>query len=1219
MDSALYQKLYNCICPPEKSGGSAVMQSAKIQDLLTDDVVRVLREENEKLKKQLQKKDEIIDELERGEKPKRATRKRDVQTYTYVNLLKAFKTDTGKLFGHPDAKKRAKQDIDDSFYKYDPFESAFDRNQRTGNVKYQEYQKRFIEDWSVSAQKLVILYYGVGSGKTLVALNCAEQFVEITKNSSVYFLLPASLVLNTILEFFKFGVDPRRKDASGDYIYNFVSYQQMLRTNVNFNPRSLLIIDEAHNLRNLKTKEIMEKVSARKFVATGTFSLVGNKLSEILQKNADKFLRTIMMTGTLFVNSSQDLEPLISIGYNKTPYLDIEYEKYKILQADEKAFKTYYEGLISFYRIPSTNPRFPKVKYHFVPVRSSLPDLLPINKDPYYLSSRNDGVEEKVKWVVDFLNNRPNEKTLIYSQFLDLSLRKLMTGLDKAKIKYGFISGELSQSEKMNIVSQYNKDEIRVLLFTLSIKEGISFRETNNIIVFAPYWNYAILEQIIARGIRLTSHDAGNKALVNVYHLVATSNSELDKNGVRVNQWFKDANDVMNADIKKYVKDEKRFAQPLGSRDIDLYNRMFNKQGEINTFEKRLLALPSFENVNNVENNDFIKFYNEEVIKLQDTLGKLPTNKQLIELKRKLYTDFYKDAIKKIEARLGTFDTVRLREKRNPDLVEQVDETKFGDKTEEIKKIISKPKYTLESLFALFGISKKDITQYQAFFTPMDHVQQIIDQSGIQNDKSAEIRVLEPTAGIGNVFRALLKLPNRDNFLMDANELYGPFYQIGRTLFEGVDNIKWYNDDFYTYAQKYNYHYILGNPPFNLRTQIKKIEYREDPADKRKKIEEIKKVDATLYDIDFVAKAYNMLYTGGMLSMIISDRFQRDTSNRFKVFNLYLDEIKRVKGKVIISEVGEFKQADKEATTKAQETKYGMVCITLEKLEDFEMDLENIKRAGKIFDEDAVDELRGNKSLISEVRAVAKQKGFKVNANIREIKGDRDALNNLLDVVKTTDADKLEELVATSKPKAKRRKPRAQLEGKGSGTSKGEKIDVEPVESVVQEVDESDFTPVAPTARPSTPASGEPSRRRTSSVSAFTRPTDIFASNIKATTVSEDVDEYMRTVIDAEFGDINDIKTRTKIIQSFKKFNEKYYPSPEPPLIPQWVFNRKNIPTANDIIKIIYLIAVIKHRGGEPTRKELFQTIVYLSTDVYAPIEQHDYFQKTIAGMPIPW
>jgi len=264
-------------------------------------LVAKMQLENEKLTNKLA---DALEDNETGAKRKRKVKSFDA--YDILNLNKFLRTQD-EVFLNPEV------------YEYDEDKTAFDKFLKKNPNYYREYQKKFIEDWSVSSQECVILYYGVGSGKTMIAVNCAEQFAVLNPNSSVYFLVPASLVFGTIKEMYRRGIDPNRKNDNGDYIYYFVSYQQFLNTDLIFQPNSLLIVDEIHNLRNFYTMAITEKMSARKWKKTENFSLVGTKLGITLLQNENKFLRTIFMTGTLFVNSQYDLEPIISIGYKKTP------------------------------------------------------------------------------------------------------------------------------------------------------------------------------------------------------------------------------------------------------------------------------------------------------------------------------------------------------------------------------------------------------------------------------------------------------------------------------------------------------------------------------------------------------------------------------------------------------------------------------------------------------------------------------------------------------------------------------------------------------------------------------------------------------------------------------------------------------------------------------------------------------------------------------------
>jgi len=868
-----------------------------------------LEEENKILKEEIEKLRAENEEL----KDERRQKKGDVPIFDYTvsNLFRFFKTQDYKLI-HPE------------LYEYDDELTSFEKNSKNEKY-YRDYQKEFIKKWSLSSQELVFLYYGVGSGKTLIAVNCAEQFVSLNENSFVYFLTPASLVLNTIKEMYQRGIDAARKNKDGEYIYYFVSYQQLLRSDFEFKDNSLLIIDEAHNLRNFKTKTISEKVSARKYLKTENYSIVGNKLSLKLLEADNKFVRCIFLSGTLFVNGPEDIESIISIGYKKKPLLDANLNEYLTIQTDKKLFQQYYDGLMSFYRIPDDAPEFPRKKYHIELIQSKTKSY-ERGKDAYYVNSRRDSAIDKIKWIIEFLGKHLNEKTLIYSQFLSKSLEDLMEILDRNKIKYGVITGNDNITQKMEIVRQYNDNEIKILLFTLAIKEGISFKETNNFIAIDPYWNYAIFEQVLARGIRLNSHHLGRKSTINIYLLVGVPDTENDI----ILKWKKEADYIFNNDIKTFIEpvdEDGKIKNPklpdISVRDIYMYNKMLNKQEKINVFEIKLKDVKKFEDTITIENNEFVQEYQLYFIKAEKE-GKIYSKAQKNTIKRQLYKVYQQKQIELVNKKFPKFsDDPNFKKNRNPELTKLLNSDKGAE--DKIRGLL-KNKRPLDEIFTIFNIDKKVLTEYQAFFTPENECRYLVEYSGLEKDKRDKIFILEPTAGIGNIITEVLKLNNKQNFFIDCNELNDIFFTIGKTIFEDIENVFYYNFDFVIYRQKYNYDYILGNPPFNLRTQIN-ITIKG----------ELQKVDTTLYDIDFVEYAYELLNKDGILCFIISNRWLYDSSPRFEKFRNKVELLNEKYGDEVIffKTIGEFKQTDKTKTAKLQETKQNMVILKLKKIENF--------------------------------------------------------------------------------------------------------------------------------------------------------------------------------------------------------------------------------------------------------------------------------------------
>jgi superfamily II DNA or RNA helicase len=896
-----------------------------------EDENKKLMEEIEKLKQTLKKRDEQIGDLVSETSQKRIRTKKDIDLYTISNLQRFFKTDEyNKLLENPEV------------FKYEEGITAFDKNLKKNKNFFYDYQKNFIEQWAVSQQECAILYYGVGTGKTLIAINCAEQFLDINPESSVYFLTPASLVFVIILNMFRNGIDPTRKNKQGEYVYNFISYQQLLISKLDFKKDSLLIVDEVHNLRNFYTQEINEKISARKWEKTDTFSLVGTKLGIELLKSENKFLRTIFMTGTLFVNSVYDIEPIISLGYKKTPLYKMNVDELDLINMDLNRMKVYYDGLISFYRRPTNTPNFSKVKYHFTIVEGEKNEKEKDDEeDAFFIVSRNDFNNVKARWIYNFINKNKNKKTLIYAQFVNRMVNILTQLLDRKKIKYGLITGSLSPLEKQQITTLYNEDKIKILIFTLAIKEGISFKESDNFIFSQPYWNYAITEQIIARAIRSDSHKKGNKSTVNVYLLCGADENTLSE----VKKYGKIYEEVMNNDIKniyndnifltdKQIEDKNVFSFKSSNRDLDLYFRMMKKQIEINVFEKRLLKdVNSFEKSNNIENNEFVEEYKSAIINIENKEKRLLTLKEKKDVKIKLYKGFYEKQLKNIGSKYVRFnEDIKYRQNRNPNIEIKASDKKYENKIDFIKKSIKSGK-TLNQILNGFNIPKSEITEFQANFTPVNEVKILIEQSGIKNDNREKLYILEPTMGIGNVINELLKNNNKQNYNIDGVEIHSLFFQIAYAQYDEIDTIRLFNMDYFKYEQKYGYDYVIGNPPFNLRTQVDKIVVEKDKLGNIKK--KIEKEDINLFDVDFVARAYNQLKNGGILSMIISDRFLRDnTKNKFVIFKLYLEMMKKQNNEnVKIIKIDNFKE-DK-TITESMKTNFSLICITLKKINNF--------------------------------------------------------------------------------------------------------------------------------------------------------------------------------------------------------------------------------------------------------------------------------------------
>lgn len=164
-------------------------------------------------------------------------------------------------------------------------------------------------------------------------------------------------------------------------------------------------------------------------------------------------------------------------------------------------------------------------------------------------------ISPKLAQVAEMVNST-KEKSFIYSEFINYGITPLIMLFEKLgyEIVYGTkresfttkkpriliwtgSKGERKKGEEgiypelkekpntkeiarivkdvFNEKSNKNGEYIKAIIGSSAIKEGISFKNVNNVHLLSPWWNNARTDQIIARAIRFGSHDSG--ATVNVY------------------------------------------------------------------------------------------------------------------------------------------------------------------------------------------------------------------------------------------------------------------------------------------------------------------------------------------------------------------------------------------------------------------------------------------------------------------------------------------------------------------------------------------------------------------------------------------------------------------------------------------------------------------------------------------------------------------------------
>ena len=167
-------------------------------------------------------------------------------------------------------------------------------------VKYQQFLKAFMNP--ISPYRGLLLYHGLGSGKTCTAIGIGEQFKAI---KNIIVMLPASLRGNFIHKGLEFCGDPKYKENPDLYKnkYTFVSYNaantpDQIKRLGNLDNK-VIIIEEAHNLVSQMVGGVLGNNKNGRFIYD---SLMKAKNSNI-----------IALTGTPVQNDPYEIAILMNV------------------------------------------------------------------------------------------------------------------------------------------------------------------------------------------------------------------------------------------------------------------------------------------------------------------------------------------------------------------------------------------------------------------------------------------------------------------------------------------------------------------------------------------------------------------------------------------------------------------------------------------------------------------------------------------------------------------------------------------------------------------------------------------------------------------------------------------------------------------------------------------------------------------------------------------
>ncbi len=439
-------------------------------------------------------------------------------------------------------------------------------------IKPQPHQEEAVGKYNKS--KSLIAYHGLGSGKTLTSILAGQQTPGVK-----LVIGPAALKENYRKELHKFNIP--EKD------YHITSYE-MFRKNpqalIDKHKPSMIIADEFHRTRDSEslTGDAIRQArkSVKGFVGL-TGSIASNHPSEIAdlvhtatgqpilgdrkhfnekyietKKVSPGFFRRLMGVKPGEVEVAKNIEKFRA---KVSPYVhtfagDKEYQKHLPTVSNEVKYvpmsnkqQRYYNFVfdqLPFFAKQKIKQDLPPSKREIVNMNAFLLGARQVSNTlkPYGVDEPTPKIEAVINDIKEGIKKDPHFKSVIYSSFVEGGLSPVSKLLEKNKIPFGEFTGAQKDSDRQQIVRDYNTGKLRTLLVSPAGGEGLDLKGTRLMGVLDQNWNREKTRQAIGRTARFKSHEA----------------LPLDKRNVRVVEYLSEPQLTLFDKVKKFFTKTKK-------------------------------------------------------------------------------------------------------------------------------------------------------------------------------------------------------------------------------------------------------------------------------------------------------------------------------------------------------------------------------------------------------------------------------------------------------------------------------------------------------------------------------------------------------------------------------------------------------------------------------------------------------------------------------------
>ena len=384
-------------------------------------------------------------------------------------------------------------------------------------VRLHPHQKKVVLRVLAPDCRGLILYFKVGSGKTIASIAAAEALRHAGECTRGVLYIGAPAIQRQVRrDLAKVGGHSRE--------WTLMSGEALRRKPVSARGR-LLVVDEAHNFRNPTAS------------------------AKVVAQAAQQASKVLLLTGTPVANKPSDLLPLLHMVNPEARVVAADFEQLspRLLAALQCS--------VQYYKPPKENSAYPRKEVRRVEVTMSREQTQAHYHaaDPVRLAELLGepdiaGHPELGKKLVSFLsgprqicnkfqNSAPKlqsvakqiardvgqgRKSVAFSEFVGRGGAPLSDALRIAGVAHRRIDGSTPNRVTEEYIREYNEDRVPVLVFSRTISEGIDLKHTQVVHVVEAQWNASRVQQVVGRAVRQNSHvDPGVPKVVRVYQWIS--------------------------------------------------------------------------------------------------------------------------------------------------------------------------------------------------------------------------------------------------------------------------------------------------------------------------------------------------------------------------------------------------------------------------------------------------------------------------------------------------------------------------------------------------------------------------------------------------------------------------------------------------------------------------------------------------------------------------